>query len=99
MERVINSSSASLIKAGEVTVASQIEKLYRNAVQDMDKRLHLKGKPRRELNTVEFNVTEPSAGDMYKEAGNSKWRGKRDWRSTKPTDGYLAAKAILDART
>lgn len=99
MERVIDNSAASLIKTGEVSVAGQIERLYRNAVQDMDKRLHLKGKPRRELNTVEFNVTAPSAGDMYKQEGNAKWRGKRDWRSTKPTEGYYAAMAILQARS
>lgn len=99
MERVIDSSSASLIGASTTPVAGQIEKLYKQAVRDMDKRLQLTGKNRRALNDTEFNVSLPSAGDMYKEAGNSKWKGKRDWRSTKPSDGYLAAKAILDSRS
>lgn len=98
MERVIDHSAASLIKASTVPVHTQIERLYKAAVQDMDKRLSLTGKNRRALNDTEFNVSLPSAGDMYQEQSNSKWRGKRDWRITKPTDGYLAAKAILDAR-
>lgn len=98
MERVIDHSAATLRKAGSVQVHTQIERLYREAVRDMDKRLTLTGKDRRALNVAEFNVTLPSAGDMYKEPSNRKWRGKRDWMSTKPTDGYLAAKAILAAR-
>jgi hypothetical protein len=99
MERVINSGTTSFISAGTTPVAGQIEKLYKQAVRDMDQRLHLKGKPRRALNDTEFNVSLPSAGDMYKEAGNSKWKGKRDWQSTKPSEGYLAARAILNQRS
>lgn len=98
MERVIDHSAATLRKAGSVPVHTQIERLYREAVHDMDKRLTLTGKDRRALNVAEFNVTLPSAGDMYKAPNNPKWRGKRDWLSTKPTEGYLAAKAILAAR-
>lgn len=99
MERVVNSGTASFIPAYTTPVAGQIEKLYKQAVRDMDKRLHLKGKPRRALNDTEFNVSLPSAGELYKDASKSKWSGKRDWQNTTPTEGYANAKAILAARS
>ena len=99
MERVIDHSAGSLRKAGEVPVHTQIERLYKEAVRDMDKRLTLTGKDRRALNVAELNVTLPSAGDMYKEPGNKKWRGKRDWLATKPTDGYMASLPLQKRRS
>lgn len=53
-EAPINESCASRGSVTRRDLASQLEGLYRQAVTDMDKRVHLKGKPRRDLNIHEF---------------------------------------------
>lgn len=98
MERVCDSSSASLIRTGTVSVGSQIEKLYRQAVLDMDARLTLKGKDRRKLNNAEFAVSDAPAGDFFKEQPTAPTKFKRPNTDRKPTEGHYAAAAILKQR-